>query len=220
MGDAGDLHDIGDLGRRLSERRKALGLTEDEVASRAGIHPTYVRFLETSPTSQPSRATLLRLASALDTTIETISGGGTQLPPGRTGPSSSPALEALGVDECRRLIAPGGVGRIVFVEPRGPVALPVNFKTMDGDIVFRTAPTPTLSAALGNGDISFEVDHLDDALAEGWSVLISGAAHVIEDPADLERAKALHVEPWAGGERDLLVRINPDEVTGRRIRRR
>ncbi len=62
------------------------------------------------------------------------------------------------------------------------------------------------------------MDHLDDALGEGWSVLLSGTASVITDPAGLDQAKALGIEPWAGGDRQTYVRIAVTQVTGRRIR--
>ena len=62
------------------------------------------------------------------------------------------------------------------------------------------------------------MDHLDDALGEGWSVLLTGTASVITDPAGLDRARALGIEPWAGGDRPVYVRMTVTQVTGRRIR--
>jgi hypothetical protein len=57
-------------------------------------------------------------------------------------------------------------------------------------------------------------------LGEGWSVLISGEAHAITDPVERHLSQALDIAPWAGGDRGVYVRIVPNEVTGRRIRRR
>jgi Pyridoxamine 5'-phosphate oxidase len=65
--------------------------------------------------------------------------------------------------------------------------------------------------------VSFDVDHMDDALGMGWSVLLTGDAVLISDPAELERVVALHIEPWAGGDRPLYVRFRAREVTGRII---
>jgi transcriptional regulator with XRE-family HTH domain len=209
---------VGDLGRRVSERRQELGLSVEELARRAGMDPTYVRSLETSPSPEITRMALWKLAAALDTTMDVVSGGGTQVPPGQSDASRRPVLTVLDSETCREMIRPGGVGRIVFSQSRGPVALPVNFRILDGDIVFRTAPIPELTLSLPSEHVSFEVDHIDDALAEGWSVLISGQGHVIVDPSELHRAQAAGVTPWAGGERDVYVRIVPTEVTGRRIR--
>jgi transcriptional regulator with XRE-family HTH domain len=210
---------VGDLGRRLADRRRQLGLATEEVANRAGMSPAYIRVLESSPSPAVSAAALWKLADALETSVDVISGSGMDAPPGRGDPSHRPDLGHLTIDECNALVAPGGVGRFVFVDQRGPAALPVNFRVLDGDIVFRTkAKAPFLADALRR-EISFEVDHLDEALAEGWSVLLTGEGHVIVDPAERDRARALGVAPWAGGEREAYVRLVPRMVTGRRIRR-
>ncbi|MFD7415210.1 pyridoxamine 5'-phosphate oxidase family protein [Kitasatospora purpeofusca] len=65
---------------------------------------------------------------------------------------------------------------------------------------------------------SFQIDHLDDRLSEGWSVLMVGTAQHVEDVDEQERLLGLAgATPWAGGSRPLWVRVVPDEVTGRRI---
>ena len=210
---------VGDLGRRVCERRKVLGLTIDEVAARANMDPTFLRKLEESPSLDLSAAALWRLAGALETTADAIKGGGTQEPPGRTNPALFPNLDVLDRDSCLSLIAPGGVGRIVFTEARGPVALPVNYRMLGDSIVFRTAATSALQRALRHEQVSFEVDYVDDALAEGWSVLVSGRGDLIVDPAELQRAIESGVAPWANGKRDDFGRVKIGEITGRRIRR-
>jgi nitroimidazol reductase NimA-like FMN-containing flavoprotein (pyridoxamine 5'-phosphate oxidase superfamily) len=214
------MNTAGDLGRRVAERRGELGLTIGEVAKRTGMSPTYVRVVESNPSPQLSRAALWRLAAGLETTVDMISGSGMEAPPGGTVPSDRPALESLTIDECNDLIAPGGVGRIVFSDDRGPTAIPVNFRVSEGEIVFRTESDAALLPNLAAGEVSFEVDHLDEALAEGWSVVLTGQSHVIVDPSEVERARSLAVAPWAGGDRDLYVCLVPRMITGRRIRRR
>jgi Pyridoxamine 5'-phosphate oxidase len=64
--------------------------------------------------------------------------------------------------------------------------------------------------------VAFEIDEIDTAGRGGWSVLIQGPAHHV---SDAERAAAIQagVESWAGGERELFVRIVPSRITGRRI---
>jgi transcriptional regulator with XRE-family HTH domain len=213
------MNSVGDLGRRLAERRRQLGLTGEEVATRAGMSPTYIHALETSPSPVVSAAALWRLADVLETSVDALSGSGKEAPPGRGDPSDRPDLEHLSIEECNALVAPGGVGRFVFVDDRGPAALPVNFRVLDGDIVFRTKSEARIVADALPDEVSFEVDHLDEALTEGWSVLFTGDAHVIVDPAERERARSLGVAPWAGGTREAYVRLVPRKVTGRRIRR-
>jgi hypothetical protein len=56
---------VGDLGRRVSERRQELGLSVEELARRAGMDPTYVRSLETSPSPEITRMALWRRDSPM-----------------------------------------------------------------------------------------------------------------------------------------------------------
>jgi hypothetical protein len=63
-----------------------------------------------------------------------------------------------------------------------------------------------------------EVDHIDEALCQGWSVLVRGPAHRVAHPAELRRLQEdAVVWPWPGGEGEVYVRIVPREITGRRI---
>ena len=207
-----------DLGRRIRQRRAEMGLSVERAAAGASIDPAYLEYLESARDSDPSRATLVRLALVLDTSPAALRGADQLAPPGRGAARPRACLDELDRDQCFALIAPGGVGRFVYLDRRGPVAVPVNFR-MDGeDVVFRTAATTSLSARATQLRVSFEVDHIDEALSEGWSVLISGAAHHVEEPEELARVRSLGVEPWAGGARDRYLRIRPQEVSGRRIR--
>ena len=181
------------------------------------MDPGYLSYLESAPEPDPTRATLLRLSVVLETSVEALLGGDQGSPPGRGPARPGARLDEVETEECFALIRSGGVGRFVFLEARGPVAVPVNFRMLDHDVVFRTAASTTLSARAGQRRVSFEVDHIDEAQSEGWSVLISGAAHRVEDPEELARVRALHVQPWAGGARDTYYRLSPKEVSGRRI---
>jgi nitroimidazol reductase NimA-like FMN-containing flavoprotein (pyridoxamine 5'-phosphate oxidase superfamily) len=206
-----------DLGRRLIRRREELGLSIEKVAAGASIDPGYLSYLETAADPDPPRSTLWRLAAVLQTSPTSLRGGGHGQPPGRRRPGPEPRLEEMGREECFALIAPGGVGRFIFLEGRGPVAVPVNFRMLGHDVVFRTTATSSLSTRAGQLRVSFEVDHIDEAMSEGWSVLLSGTGHRVEDPAERAEVEALGIEPWAGGHRDTYYRLRPEEVTGRRI---
>jgi transcriptional regulator with XRE-family HTH domain len=208
-----------DLGRRLREQRERAGLSLAETAERAGLAAEYLGYLESSRDPNPTQATLIRLAAALGTSPGALSGAGLTLPPGQRGAAANPVLTSLTADECWELIAPGGVGRVLFVEPgRGPVAIPVNYRMDGADVVFRTGTGAAIAEGVRQGPVSFDVDHLDETLGEGWSVLVTGIASVITDPAERDRAAALGVEPWAGGDRPVYVRLRARQVTGRAIR--
>jgi transcriptional regulator with XRE-family HTH domain len=208
-----------DLGRRIAEHRDKAGLSQQEVADRAGMSESYLAYLETSSASNPTQATLARLAAALDVEPDALTGAAMNLPPGQRGAANSPVLENLTPDECRAYIAPGGVGRFLYDDhARGPVAVPVNYKMDEDNVVFRTNFEDLLTEGTQHQKVSFDVDHLDEALAEGWSVLLSGSASVITESRELDRAKALAIQPWAGGALDNYIRLVPTQITGRRIR--
>ncbi|MGO8726816.1 MAG: pyridoxamine 5'-phosphate oxidase family protein, partial [Streptosporangiaceae bacterium] len=95
--------------------------------------------------------------------------------------------------------------------------LPVNFAVTGKTIIFRTAPD-TLLALCADARVSFEVDRLDEALHEGWSVLVHGHAHRVTDEREVQHLEdGAHVEPWAAGARDVYMRIAPTRISGRRI---
>jgi len=133
-------------------------------------------------------------------------------------------LEELDEAESLRLIAGGGIGRIGYASRFGPVVLPVNYQWHDDAIVFRTARNSALDEDLQTGIaggeyiVAFEIDQLDMAGRQGWSVLIQGPAHHVESPAERAAAVEAGVQPWASGERELFVRILPHRITGRRIK--
>jgi hypothetical protein len=177
---------------------------------------SYVEYLEEQAAHVPS-IDVSRLASALDTSVDALSGGAVEVPPGQRGPAPQATLETLDERECRRLLAPGGIGRFVFTTQRGPVAVPVNYRIMDGDIVFRTAEDTILSAVSDAEPVSFEIDRIDDAMSEGWSVLVTGRVRHFS-PDQLRRLETLSVQPWTGGQRTVYLLLEPRELTGRRIR--
>jgi nitroimidazol reductase NimA-like FMN-containing flavoprotein (pyridoxamine 5'-phosphate oxidase superfamily) len=140
--------------------------------------------------------------------------------PGRESPTSPAAarehaLRTLSPAECLSLLEPGGVGRVGFASATGIMMLPVNFAVTGRSIIFRTAPD-TLLALYANGQVSFEVDRLDEALHQGWSVLVQGHAHEVTDEREVKRLEnRTHLKPWAAGARDVYVRITPTRISGR-----
>lgn len=137
---------------------------------------------------------------------------------------SDAKLEILDEDECVRLIGPGGIGRLVFAGSFDLTVLPVNYVLHGGAILFRTAQAGSVDEDLRTGidhaeyRVAFEVDDFDTEAREGWSVLIQGPAHHLDDPAEQAEALAAGVEPWPGGDREHFIKITPARITGRRIR--
>jgi len=119
--------------------------------------------------------------------------------------------------ECFELLAQEQLGRVAFVDDRGPIAFPVNFVLDRHMVVFRTDEGAKLDAATRGGRVAFEVDGIDAATQTGWSVVVRGEAVEVTDSAELARLHELRLYPWAPGAKTGYVRILPAALTGRRI---
>ncbi|MBO3752703.1 pyridoxamine 5'-phosphate oxidase family protein [Streptosporangiaceae bacterium NEAU-GS5] len=209
------------LGRRVAYHRRRLGLTRAELAGQAKVAEGYVDDLEDQVWPVPME-TLERLAAVLQITVYDLLGAGTDQPPGQGPAAARAAIEELTTDACWQLISPGGVGRAGFAGRRGPTVLPVNYRVHEATIVFRTRHGGQLEDDLGTRIegldlvIAFEVDRIDEAVRGGWSVLVRGPAHLVAE-GELVLSAGADVQPWAGGTRDLYIRITPHEITGRRV---
>jgi nitroimidazol reductase NimA-like FMN-containing flavoprotein (pyridoxamine 5'-phosphate oxidase superfamily) len=131
-------------------------------------------------------------------------------------------IEELDEEQCLNLISAGGIGRIAYASRFGPAVLPVNYALRDGAVVFRTAAhgplDEDLRTGIANADykVAFEIDSIDLATQQGWSVLIQGPAHHVTG-SDEDAARLVGIETWAPGPRELFVRIVPSRITGRRV---
>jgi nitroimidazol reductase NimA-like FMN-containing flavoprotein (pyridoxamine 5'-phosphate oxidase superfamily) len=215
-GEAADVAQTESVGSRVSLRRTELGLSLEELSKSAGIDPTYLRYFESNPNATLSAGTLLLVALALDISPRDLQGGEIDRPPGNGRAGRHPVLETLTPEQCGVHLAAGGVGRVIFSTPRGPVALPVNFEFTKGEVVFSTNGTKAL-VLQSEEVVGFEVDRVDEAMCEGWSVLATGPARHIDDPDEVENLASLDLETWSGGTRHTLIGIRPDELTGRVI---
>ncbi|MFJ2961071.1 pyridoxamine 5'-phosphate oxidase family protein [Streptomyces collinus] len=82
--------------------------------------------------------------------------------------------------------------------PDGPAMLPVYYEVVDDALVFRTSPDAAPAVAVGT-EVAFEVDHIDDAMSQGWSVLAVGRAEAVRDPDEVRRLDArAHTDPGRG----------------------
>ena len=135
-----------------------------------------------------------------------------------TLPIDHSGLEILPVDDCRYHLQTARVGRIAFLSDGYPTILPVNHR-MDGDsVVFRTNVGSKLAAADNGFPVAFEVDGIDADRRAGWSVVVRGDAHTVDEPDEVDRLNLLGVWPWADAvPRGHWVRISGQEITGRKI---
>ena len=115
-------------------------------------------------------------------------------------------------DECIELLKSRQVGRVGFVDAEGPVVLPVNYVIHDESVLIATSPTNSLSRHAVGRPVAFEVDEIDEFNESGWSVLVRGQASVVTgELPDREQQP----NPWVDGDRTLVIRIAPLQVSGR-----
>ncbi len=126
---------------------------------------------------------------------------------------TSRGIEILAEAECNVLVRGRTLGRVGVRVGDDIVILPVYYALLEDDIVFRTDPGTKLSAAVLATRVAFEVDNASPA----WSVLVRGRAREIRDPDEATAARTRLGHDWPAGDRDSLVRIHVETITGRRL---
>jgi uncharacterized protein len=126
---------------------------------------------------------------------------------------TTPAI--LTAYDCWGLLETEEIARIAWVGPDGVAVVPVNYTVADGALWFRTQPYTALGRQCGGGRVAVEVDRLDRESRSAWSVVVRGRAESV-DAADVPD-QVMEMRVWPAGPRTLFVRVEPIEVTGRRV---
>jgi nitroimidazol reductase NimA-like FMN-containing flavoprotein (pyridoxamine 5'-phosphate oxidase superfamily) len=128
-------------------------------------------------------------------------------------------LETLAEEDCFTLLAEGRVGRLVYQDDLGPVAVPVNYAIAHRSVIIRVEGGVKL-AAMQQRRVAFEVDDLDVDQRSGWSVIVRGGGREIpfeQVPALLRHMDGGPPIPWASGIHNTWLEIAAEIVTGRRF---
>ncbi len=125
------------------------------------------------------------------------------------------SLRELSRQECLRLLGGVPMGRIVFTHKALPAIRPVNHIVDSGDIVIRSHRAAAITAVATRSGVvvAYEADMIDPVDQLGWSVIVTGRAYMVEDPADVARFLDL-IHPWVNGDMDQVIRISPEIITG------
>jgi hypothetical protein len=127
-------------------------------------------------------------------------------------------ITMLEANTCWELLRSADVGRLAVSIGNCPDIFPVNFVVDHGTIVFRTAEGTKLAAAVLGKAVAFEVDGYDAEAGEAWSVVMRGRAVEIERAQDVFDALDLPLFPWHAAPKHRFVRIEPEDVSGRRFK--
>ena len=128
------------------------------------------------------------------------------------------SLNDIPYRDCVELLRFGNLGRIAVVVDGFPVVVPVNFRLVESDgrvwIAIRTRTGNVLDR--DRSPAAFEVDDVDGAAHEGWSVLVQGTLlHV--DPESADFRLRFDPEPWTLDARERWLVIEPFAISGRRL---
>lgn len=119
-------------------------------------------------------------------------------------------------EECVARLAAGAVGRVALSTPDGLRIVPVNYVVHDESVVIRTAAYTELGLHGPDSEAAFEIDHLDEDRRQGWSVVAVGRLERMSSER-LEELRDNRPEPWAGGQRHLVLELAWRELSGRRL---
>jgi uncharacterized protein len=129
----------------------------------------------------------------------------------------SGTVETLGPRDCWALLGSATVGRLAVVVAGRPEIFPVNHAVDHGTVVFRTAPGTKLAAIREATFVAFEADGLDPDTGVAWSVIVKGRATRVTGRNLVLEAAALPIFPWHDEPKNWFVRVQSDEISGRRF---
>ncbi|MEM9134782.1 MAG: pyridoxamine 5'-phosphate oxidase family protein [Actinomycetota bacterium] len=137
----------------------------------------------------------------------------------RPGETEGRQVEILDHAACTGYLAGTTLGRLGFVSDGWPVVLPVNYRlTEDGGILIKSVEGGKTAAAETAGVVCFEIDGIDEASRQGWSVVVHGELRIVRDAPTLETAWRNDPQPWLEGTTWRWLTLSPLAVSGRRLR--
>jgi uncharacterized protein len=137
-----------------------------------------------------------------------------------SSPSAHPELVTeLTPDQCRNLLGAVRFGRLATVDSGRPVLLVLNHVVDGGNVYVRTREDARLARLTDGGVVRhavFEVDSAFPVGESGWSVMATGHLAREQDEGRAERVRS-QLTAWAHGERDVVLRLEVHELTGRQV---
>ena len=121
--------------------------------------------------------------------------------------------------ECWQLLRSVSLGRIVFTRHALPAIRPVNHLVDDETIIIRSHLGSAITGRTAAGEgavVCYEADDIDPVRHTGWSVIATGMARLVRDPAVTARYEKV-LEPWADGQMEYVIAVKPHMITGIRL---
>lgn len=125
----------------------------------------------------------------------------------------------LDADDCWRLVGGHGIGRVVFTGDTYTQVVPTTYDALNGTAYFRAPTFGELARRVDGRIASLQVDDIDRGTFTGWSVLMTGIAHRVDDPAVVASLWALgRPHAWFPGKQTQWIALPVDTVRGQLIR--
>lgn len=119
--------------------------------------------------------------------------------------------------ESLALLASAPVARLIVSVSDVIDVFPITHTVIEGDVYFRTAPGEKLAGLAVNASVIIEADEF--SASSSWSVVVRGLAHRMEDADESAEILPRLRDPFAGGWKEVVVRVVPSNVSGRRLER-
>ncbi|MET9557841.1 pyridoxamine 5'-phosphate oxidase family protein [Streptomyces sp. NPDC006645] len=142
--------------------------------------------------------------------------------PSPTRETEAPRLmEALDRRDALDLLRSVSLGRLVFTQHALPAIRPLNHLLDGEDVIIRLGDGSVLASLAAPSTppgtvVAYEADAIDPESHVGWSVVVTGYARLVDDPADLDRYRDL-LRPWVSPTMSDVLRIRPQLITGFRL---
>lgn len=115
--------------------------------------------------------------------------------------------------ECWELLDNTRHGRIATSAAGELDIVPINYRASGGKLYLKTTPGTKLAELTIHPAIAFEADGI--MADEAWSVVVKGAARVLEHSGEIEAAEAIGIETWLPTRKSVYVEITPSHIEGR-----
>jgi len=124
----------------------------------------------------------------------------------------------LTADECWTLLGGVPVGRVVFTMEAMPAIRPVNHLVDGKTIVVRSHLGSAITGYAGRDGamVCYEADELDPLHRTGWSVMVTGAARLVQDAVARARYECL-LTSWSASRMEFVIAIEPAFISGIRL---
>jgi len=93
----------------------------------------------------------------------------------------------------------------------------VNYVPTNGTLLIRTGEGTKLASLADRQAVAVEADGMNQYGTIAWSVILKGRAVVVSDAEEAQDAMDAGLSPWQPGQKNVLIRITPEEVSGRRF---